>query len=58
MPKALKEKRKVRLDVLLDPEIDSKLYTHAKKKGITKTSIVEEALREYFERHKEQNITV
>ncbi len=48
------EKIKVRNNFYLDKDLHDRVFEFAKKKGVTKTRIIEEALEEYLERHKEE----
>ncbi len=45
----MKETKKVNAHILLDPYLDVMLMNEAKTTGKTKTEIIEEALRMYFE---------
>ncbi len=45
----LKEIRKTHVHIMLDPYLDRMLIDEAKVKGVSKTSIIEDALREHFD---------
>ncbi|AGG36558.1 putative regulatory protein [Sulfolobales Mexican fusellovirus 1] len=47
----LPEERKSKLDVSLEPGLLKTLNELARARNTSRTSIVEEALREYFQRH-------
>jgi predicted transcriptional regulator len=50
----LKTTHKVRADVFLEPEINEKITNYAIKKQIPRSRIIEMAVKEYVERHKEE----
>ncbi len=50
----LVENRKVKVDVMLDKDLNDTLVLLVQKKGVRRSSIVTEALREYLERHKDE----
>ncbi len=50
----LTEKRKVRTECDLEKEINDALIKLAEKRGVRRINIVEQALREYLERHKDE----
>ncbi len=50
----LAEKRKVRSEYYMDREVNDALVRLAEKRGVRRNHIVEEALKEYLERHKNE----
>ncbi len=54
MPHRLLDQRKVRLDTYVEIETDKALRELARKKEVNLSVIVNRALKEYLERHKEE----
>jgi len=50
----LKEKKKVRIDTFVSPEVDEQLTRLAKKREVYRARIIEAAILEYLERHKDE----
>jgi len=49
----LKKERKVRVDTFIEPDLNEKLVEYANKHDVPRAKIVERALKEFFERHKD-----
>ncbi len=54
MPAPIKEKRKVRADTFLEPDVNALLVRYAQMKEQPRAKIIEKAIKEFLERHKEE----